>query len=286
MRRAALATVWVLACASCAEGEDLGAFYQPSSPSSGATAGAAGATSGTSVGSTVGSTTGSSGAAGSTSQTVGSGGSAGGGDASTSAGGSGGFTGASGSSGGGGAIGGTGGSGGAVSDAAVDRFVPVTKGLILLYKANNTGAKADAIASQITVRNMGTDTVPLAELTIRYYLVDEIAAGPEAKVQFAHVAGSGPYREIGSMMTIQAKPLPNPVYGKADTYVELGFMSGAGSTMPGDDVLIDWKYNAMNFAMVTQTNDYSFDGTKTTPTQWDHITIMRSGSVIWGTPPQ
>jgi cellulose 1,4-beta-cellobiosidase len=283
MRRAALATVWVLACASCAEGEDLGAFYQPGGPSSGA----AGATSGTSVGSTVGSATSSSGAAGSTSQTVGSGGSSGGGDASTSAGGSGGFAGTAGfSGGGGGATGGTGGSGGAVSDAAVDRFVPVTKGLILLYKANNTGSKADAIASQVTVRNMGTDTVPLAELTIRYYLVDEIAAGPEAKVQFAHVSGSGPYREIGSMMTIQAKPLPNPVYGKADTYVELGFMSGAGSTTPGDEVLVDWKYNAMNFAMVTQTNDYSFDGTKTTPTQWDHITILRGGNVIWGTPPQ
>ena len=285
MRRAALATAWVLACASCAAGEDLGAFYQPSSGGSAGTAGAGPATSGTSVGSTIGSTTGPTGSAGSTTQT-GSGGSSGQAGA-TSAGGSGGLTGAGGSSsGGGGTGGGTGGSGGTGSDAGVDQFVPVTKGLILLYKANSTGAKADSVASQITVRNMGTDTIPLAELTIRYYLVDEIASGPESKVQFAHVAGSGPYREIGGMTTIQVKPLANSVYGKADTYVELGFTSAAGSTMPGDEVLIDWKYNAKNFSMVTQTNDYSFDGTKTTPTQWDHITMYRSGNIIWGVPPQ
>jgi hypothetical protein len=273
MRRAVLTlgTVGLLACANCAAGEDLGFYQQDIGGSAGRSSGRGGS-GGTSVGSTVATTGQSTGFGG---QTVGGGGSAEV-DASTSAGGAAGSSGA----------GGTGGSGGSGSDAAIDRFIPVTKGFILLYKAVSAGSKADAIESEVTIRNMSTDTVPLADITVQYYLVDEITNGPQVKINYAHLAGSGgSYRDLTGAVTIQAKPLTNPVVGQADKYVELGFSGSAGSTVPGDDVVIEWKYNGANFPMVNQANDYSFDGSKTTPTQWDHITILRGGNVIWGTAP-
>src|SRR5438309_1648560 len=173
MRRAVLAlgTVGLLACANCAAGEDLGFYQQDIGGSAGRSSGTGGA-GGTSVGSTV-ATTGQSGNTGFGGQTVGSGGSADV-DASTSAGGAAGFSGA----------GGTGGSGGSGSDAAIDRVIPVTKGFILLYKAVSAGSKADAIESEVTIRNMSTDTVPLTEITVQYYLVDEITNGPEVKINY------------------------------------------------------------------------------------------------------
>jgi hypothetical protein len=35
----------------------------------------------------------------------------------------------------------------------------------------------------------------------------------------------------------------------------------------------------------TQTNDYSFDATKTALTDWTHVTVYRLGTLIWGIEP-
>jgi hypothetical protein len=276
MRRAVLAlgTVGLLACANCAAGEDLGFYEQDIGGSAGrrsGVGGAGGTVGTTSVGSMV-ATTGASGDTGFGGQTVGGGGSADV-DASTSTGG--------GSSG----AGGVSGSGGSGSDAAIDRVIPVTKGFVLLFKTDHPTPMADSVQSEITIRNMGTDTVPLTEMTARYYLVDEIGNAPQFNINYAHLSGSGPYRDLVGAITIQVKPWTSMMTGQADAYVEIGFSAGAGSIAPADSAVIDWKYHAVDYHMVNQTNDYSFDATKTTPTQWDHVTILRGGNVVWGAPP-
>lgn len=35
----------------------------------------------------------------------------------------------------------------------------------------------------------------------------------------------------------------------------------------------------------TETGDYSFDPTKTSITDWDHVTLYRNGVLVWGTEP-
>ena len=35
----------------------------------------------------------------------------------------------------------------------------------------------------------------------------------------------------------------------------------------------------------TETGDYSFDPTKTSFTDWDHVTLYRNGVLVWGTEP-
>lgn len=292
MRRAVLAlgTMGVLASASCAAGEDV-SFYQSdiggSAGRSGA-AGSGGATVGTSAGTTVG-TTGASGSTGFGGQTVGSGGSANV-DASTSAGAGGAGGSSNGGAGGapGGAAGSTGstGSGGSTSDAGVDRVVPVTKGFVLFYQVGIAGAMADSIQCEISIHNMGTDTVSLADLTARYYFVDQIANAPQVDINYAHLQAT-PYRDLVGDITSQVKPWTSMAqfYGKADTYVEIGFSSAAGSIAPGEQAVVDWKFHAGNYQTFNQANDYSFDPTKTTSAQWDHITILRAGNVIWGTAP-
>jgi hypothetical protein len=51
--------------------------------------------------------------------------------------------------------------------------------------------------------------------------------------------------------------------------------------------VFSWQMQGPNPAqdVYTQTNDYSFDSSKTTLTSWTHVVLLRNGSVIWGTPP-
>jgi cellulose 1,4-beta-cellobiosidase len=37
--------------------------------------------------------------------------------------------------------------------------------------------------------------------------------------------------------------------------------------------------------MFDQTNDYSFDPTKTSYANWTHMTLYQGGTLVWGTEP-
>jgi len=164
---------------------------------------------------------------------------------------------------------------------------PPTNGVSIFYRAVSVTAMADSIQCEIDVRNMGTETIPLTDLTIRYYFTDEVADGPTVDINYAHVMGP-PYRELGSngiTHQVQKIPLNMQLYNTADSYIELGFAAGSGSLPPKDEALIAMKYHAASYKMINQANDYSFDPSKTALAQWDHIVLLRGGNPIWGIVP-
>ncbi|ADO73774.1 cellulose binding domain-containing protein [Stigmatella aurantiaca] len=72
----------------------------------------------------------------------------------------------------------------------------------------------------------------------------------------------------------------------ASHYVELGFTSGAGSIAAGHDSgEVHLRFNKSNWSNFDETNDYSFDATKTAFTSWDRMTVFRGGVLVWGTEP-
>jgi hypothetical protein len=276
MRPAFTLVVCSLVCAGCAQAEELSPLFFPpptgvggSSNSSSSSGGASGVTSGT--GSTGNASTGSGGAG----TAVGSGG------AGVGAGGSGGAAqdasiadaGRGGSAGGGGSTTGVGGS----VDAA-----PPTRGFSVLYRVVGPQAMANAIQCELTINDPGPDTAPLSELSLRYYFTNEIVGMPIIDIGFS---GLNPgFHDLVSAETKQVVPVSNPTF-TADSFVEFGFTAGAGSIAPGQSVIISWQYHGLNFPPLTQSNDYSFDPTKTAAAPWDHVVLVRGGNVIWGTPP-
>jgi len=78
-----------------------------------------------------------------------------------------------------------------------------------------------------------------------------------------------------------------PAATGADSYIEFSFSSAHPSLGPGESADFSWRVNGPNQAsdIYTQTNDYSFDASKTAVTAWDHVVLLQNGSALWGTLP-
>jgi cellulose 1,4-beta-cellobiosidase len=48
---------------------------------------------------------------------------------------------------------------------------------------------------------------------------------------------------------------------------------------------IQTRINKSDWAVYDETNDWSFDGTKSSFTPWDRVTLYRGGTLIWGQEP-
>jgi hypothetical protein len=88
------------------------------------------------------------------------------------------------------------------------------------------------------------------------------------------------------MVTPTVAPLVPPAIG-ADTYLEFGLSSGRPTIAPGDSADFAFQMEGPNPStdIYTQSNDYSFDGSKTTAANWDRIVLLQNGNAIWGVPP-
>jgi hypothetical protein len=249
---------------------------------SSASGSSSGSGSGGNSGSSGGSGNGSSGGSSTGSGTGSSSGSSTGGSNGGSSGGSSGSSGASGS--------------GGTLDAAVDAYVAPSCPMCPLKVEYFAGDPADAgplqsISLHIAITNGGFMTQLLSELKVRYWFKGQGDA-PNLKME-CYYAKIGQTNVTG---TFTAMTTPT---AQADTYLEVSFSAAAGgiATSGGDtgDIQIaihDANYGSTRF---TETSDYSFDPTKTATScganqgspscPWDHITLYRQGTLVWGIDP-
>jgi hypothetical protein len=71
----------------------------------------------------------------------------------------------------------------------------------------------------------------------------------------------------------------------ADTYVEIGFASGAGSLAAGGSTTVQARFAKSDWTNYTQTNDYSFNSSVTAYVDWTKVTGYVSGALQWGAEP-
>nr|WP_243735251.1 glycoside hydrolase family 48 protein [Paenibacillus turpanensis] len=145
---------------------------------------------------------------------------------------------------------------------------PPTGDLVLQYRAGDTNAGDNQIKPQFNIKNNGTEAVKLSDLKIRYYFTKEGEADMASWIDWAQVGGSNIDRTF------------------TDSYVELSFKEAAGSIPAGGESGdIQLRMSKTDWSNLDESNDYSFDATKTSYADFDKVTIYQNGTLVWGTQP-
>jgi Cellulose binding domain len=145
------------------------------------------------------------------------------------------------------------------------------------YRTGDTNCCDNQVRSQFQIVNTGTTAVALSSLTIRYWYTIDTVQPQTAWCDFATLGCSN---IVESFVTV------SPARPNADTYLQVGFASGAGNLGGGaTSGEIQARFNKNDFSNYNENNDYSYDVTKTAYTDWVKVTLYQNGTLVWGTEP-
>jgi type II secretory pathway pseudopilin PulG len=174
--------------------------------------------------------------------------------------------------------------GAAATSTAVGITVTSGTSLRAQYKAGETASSTQNMKPYVKVFNGGTATVALTDITIRYWFTSEPGGSDVFTCDYAAV-GTGAI--TGTFGT-----------SGGHRYLQIGFTSsanvptwaggtGVANTLPAgantDEV--QTRINDSGWGNFNQTNDYSFDATKTAYADWTKVTVYYKGTLVWGTAP-
>jgi endoglucanase len=154
--------------------------------------------------------------------------------------------------------------------------VPVTGSIKVQFYNQSTAATSNQLYLNIKVVNTGSSAIALSNVKIRYYYTIN---GVQTQNFYCDYSPAGSSNVTGSFVTMSA-----PKTG-ADTYVEVGFTSGAGSLAAGGNTIVQARVAKSNWTNYTQTDDYSFNSSATTFADWTKVTGYVSGTLQWGVEP-
>lgn len=155
---------------------------------------------------------------------------------------------------------------------------PVSTGTLeVQYRSGGSGNSSNAVTPQFNVKNTGTQAIDLSTVKIRYYFTKD---GTEELSFWCDYAQVGSANVQGKFVAV------NPVTGTADTYLEISFTSGAGSLAPGAETgVIQTRFSKNNWSVFDQSNDYSYDASKTAFAAWNKVTAYQGNTQVWGLEP-
>ncbi len=140
--------------------------------------------------------------------------------------------------------------------------------LAVLYRAGDTDPTNNAIKPFFNVKNNGTTPVKLSDLKIRYYFTKEGNQDMQSAVDWAQIGNDNVLRTF------------------TDKYIEIGFSSAAGTLAAGAQTgEIQVRINKSDWSNHDESNDYSFDPTKTSYTEWNKVTLFQNDKLVWGIEP-
>jgi hypothetical protein len=155
---------------------------------------------------------------------------------------------------------------------------PVASGGITVQMFNsNRSATSNTIYAQFKIINQtGTNTIDLSNCKIRYYYTID---GVKPQSFWCDYSTVGSANVTGSFVSMAT---PNT---GADYYLEIGFTSRAGTLAPGASFELQIRFAKNDWSNYIQTNDYSFNETATSYTDWLKVTAYVSGTLWWGVEP-
>ncbi|MGZ7444995.1 glycosyl hydrolase [Paenibacillus sp. TH7-28] len=158
----------------------------------------------------------------------------------------------------------------------VDDQQPAT-GLVLQYRTPDTSVNDNHFKPHFQIVNKGTTSVPLSELTLRYYYTID---GDRTQVFNCDYAALGCSKLNGKLVKMD-----EAVTG-ADYYLEVSFNPDAGVLAPGGSTgEIQTRINKTDWSNYNESDDYSYKGTQSSYADHTKVTLYQNGVLVWGTEP-
>lgn len=140
--------------------------------------------------------------------------------------------------------------------------------LVVQYMAADTDPVNNQIKPHFNIVNRGASPVNMSDLKLRYYFTKDGSEGVNAWIDWAEIGSSN----IQTVFT--------------DSYVELRFTSGAGSIPAGGQSgIIQLRMSKENWSNFDESDDYSFDPSKTSFADWERVTLYQNDQLVWGIEP-
>jgi hypothetical protein len=149
--------------------------------------------------------------------------------------------------------------------------------LVAQYKAADTVSGDNQMKPHFNIKNTGTTAVALSTLKIRYWYTIDGDKTQTFNCDYSTIGCAnltGTFVKMGTAKT------------GADYYLEVGFGSGAGSIAAGGQIgEVQTRLNKTDWSNYNESNDYSFDPTKTAFTDWNKVTVYQNGVLVYGIEP-
>ncbi len=154
---------------------------------------------------------------------------------------------------------------------------PTQDGLYVEYRAADTSSSDNTIRPQFRIVNEGSSSIQLNSLQIRYWFTKDSSQSLQYFCDWAQLGCANIQSGFNS--------LSQSVNG-ADTYLEMGFGSGAGQIAAGANTGdIQSRIHLADWSNFNESNDYSYDGSMTSFGQNTSVSLYQNGVLIWGSEP-
>jgi len=133
----------------------------------------------------------------------------------------------------------------------------------------------NSVKATFKVTNNGDSAINLSDVKLRYYYTADNNKEQEFHCYNADIPT--PYRSVTANVNGKFVTMEKAMEG-ADTYLEIGFDSSAGTLEAGQTVSVQSNFNKKDWSNYNQANDYSFDNA-------DKTVVLVGGTVVKGTVP-
>jgi len=145
-----------------------------------------------------------------------------------------------------------------------------------MYNAN-TASSISGIAPHFKLVNNGSSAIDLSGITLRYYFTNDGTQKNNFWCDYSSIGNDNVTGSFTSMSTTASG---------ADTYLQLGFSSGAGTLAAGASADIQARFSKDDWSNYNQSDDYSFNSSASSYVDWSKVTAYQNGKLIWGSEPQ
>lgn len=152
-----------------------------------------------------------------------------------------------------------------------------TGGLVVEYSNYNSSPTSPVIQPTFKILNTRGVSVPLSSLTIRYWYTIDGVGTQQFWCDYAQVSCTN---VTGTFNTL------TPATATADSYLQIGFRSGAGSIAAANSSgSIQVRFNKTDYSIYTQSNDFSWSSTTNAFQPANNVTLYENGQLVWGIEP-